>query len=127
MWARLDDALIDHPKFVRAGLRIGNNGKAIAIGFWTVALLWSNRFLTDGFVPSDILTTWNHVDNPAAVADALVFARLFDKTTHDGVVGFRIHDYAEHNPTAAIVKRRRKEDRMRKADERAGSNGRARA
>jgi hypothetical protein len=115
MWARLDDELLDHPKVSLAGRAIGKNGRVIAIGFYAMALMWSNKHLSDGVLPVDVLEGFSvYVANPLAVADALAKAGLFDK----GRGSYRIHDYAEHNPSASQIKAKRKADRLRKQRER---------
>ena len=121
MWAKLADELIDHPKVFAAGKKIGPNGPAIALGFYAVALMWTSKHLTDGLIPMTTLESFRHVSNPLAVADALVHAELFEKVKD----GYQIHDFDEWNPSATAIKRRRKEDRMRKQRERAGKNGHA--
>jgi len=110
MWSKLDDALIDHRKIFRAGRLIGKNGPAIALGFYTVGLLWSNKHLSDGFLPEDVILGFPHVDQPHSVADALVKAELLDKVSG----GFQIHDFDEYNPSSKHVRQKRKEDRLRK-------------
>lgn len=110
MWARLDDALIDHRKIFIAGDLLGKNGAAIALGFYAVGLMWSNKHLTDGFIPDAVVKNFQHVDNPLTVAGALAKAELLDKV--EG--GFRIHDFHDHNPTAEAIKKKRREDRDRK-------------
>lgn len=111
MWARLDDALIDHEKIFTAGDLLGKNGAAIALGFFAVGLMWSNKHLTDGFLKDAVIRSFGrHVEDPRRVADALAKAELFDKV--EG--GFQIHDFNDWNPTAANVKRKRREDRERK-------------
>lgn len=121
MWAKLDDALLTHPKIDLAGPRIGPNGPAIAIGFYAIALMWTNKYLTDGFLPMATIDSFRYVTKPRAVAEALAFAGLLEKV--DG--GFRIHDFDEWNPSAKEIKQRRKDDRIRKRNARAGHNGRA--
>lgn len=116
MWVKLDDALIDHRKIFVAGKLLGTNGPAIALGFYTVGLLWTNKHLQDGFLPVEVIEGLRHVKEPLSVADALVKAELFDKA--DG--GFRIHDYHDFNPSAAAIKKKRKEERLRKQHERNG-------
>lgn len=119
MWARLDDELIDHHKVFAAGKRLGANGPAIALGMYALSLMWANRHLTDGFLPTSTIEGFRHVDKPLAVADALAQAGLYEKV--EG--GFKIHDFAEHNPSARVIKAKRKKDRLRKQDERATKNG----
>jgi len=110
MWAKLDDALIDHRKLYAAGAIIGRNGPAIALGFYAVGLMWTNKQLTDGFLPTTIVKSFRHVERPLAIANALADAQLWEAV--DG--GFRVHDFHDHNPQAEDVKRKRKADRERK-------------
>lgn len=121
MWARLDDELYDHPKIFAAGQRLGANGPALALALYTIGLMWTNRHLTDGFVPMSSIHGFSHLTKPAAVADALVSAGLWEKVTG----GFKIHDFADHNPSATVIKRKRRDDRNRKREERAKGNGHA--
>lgn len=116
MWARLDDELIDHRKIFIAGEQIGKNGAAIALGFYAVGLMWSNKHLTDGYLPLAIVKSFRHVDHPTCIADALAKAGLWEKNG----AGFQIHDYAEFgNPLASRVKAKRRRDKLRKQRERA--------
>jgi hypothetical protein len=112
MWAKLDDALIDHRKISAAGAFLGKNGdgRAIALGFFAIALMWSNKHLSDGVIPEAVVRSWSHVKKPLAVAEALVQAGLFERTGD----GFRIHDFHDFNPTAQKVKADREWDRRRK-------------
>jgi hypothetical protein len=116
MWAKLDDALIDHRKIFVAGKIIGVNGPAIALGFYAVGLLWTSKHLTDGFLPEEVIEGFQHVKQPLTVAGALVKAELFDKA--EG--GFKIHNFHEWNPSASALKKKKKEDRLRKQRERNG-------
>jgi len=119
MWSKLDDALIDHRKIYAAGRAIGKNGPVIALGFYTLGLLWSNKHLTDGFLPEDVVLQFGHADNPRSIADALAKADLFEKVSG----GWQIHDFGEYNPLARHIKKKRKDERMRKQNERAARNG----
>jgi hypothetical protein len=115
VWARLDDELIDHCKVFAAGELIGKNGAAIALGFYAVGLMWSNKHLTDGHLPLVIVKSFRHVDNPAFVADALVKAGLWERNGS----GFLIHDFADFgNPLASDIKAKRRRDKARKRLER---------
>jgi hypothetical protein len=58
-----------------------------------------------------VVKSFRHVANPAAIADALVQAGLWDK---NGGSGFQIHDFTDHNLSAAAVKQKRRADRVRK-------------
>lgn len=110
MRTRLDDELFDHPKIMIAGDILGKNGRVVALGFYVGAILYSNKHLTDGFLATGVIKTFLHIDNAPSIADALVKAALLEKV--DG--GFKVHDFHEHNQTAAEIKKKRKEDRARK-------------
>jgi hypothetical protein len=114
MWARLDDALIDHPKIFAAGGGLGKNGPALALSLYTIGLMWSNKHLTDGHLPMHTVKAFPHLEHPLIVADALIKAGLWSKNGD----GFLIHDFDDFNPSAADVKKRRREDRRRKREER---------
>lgn len=114
MWARLDDELIDHRKIFTAGEVLGKNGPAIALGFYTIGLLWSNKHLSDGHLPAPVVRSFRHVAKPAEVADALVKAGLWEKNGN----GYQIHDYSDFNFSAVTVKERRRQDRLRKRGQR---------
>lgn len=116
MWTKLDDQLIDHSKIFAAGDLLGRNGPAIAIGFYAIGLLWSNKHLTDGHLPLTVVRSFRHVSHPDAVADALVRAGLWEKNG----AGFVIHDYDDLNPTATVVAARRRKARLRKRKQRQG-------
>jgi hypothetical protein len=116
MWARLDDELIDHRKIFLAGDRLGKNGPAIALGFYAVGLMWSNKHLSDGVLPLAIVKKFPHVADPLEVARALVTAGLWERNG----TGWKIHDFAEFgNPSSAAIKAKRSRDRQRKQRERA--------
>jgi hypothetical protein len=121
MYDRLDDELLDHPKIFAAGKRLGADGPVIVTGFYALCLLWCNRHLTDGFLPLSTIESFRHAKNPVAVADALAHGGLFDKVAG----GYSIHDFADYNPSAKVIKAKRKEDRNRKRAERAAKNGHA--
>lgn len=114
MFSRLDDALIDHRKVFIAGDLLGRDGPALAIGFYAIGLMWTNKHLTDGLLPLGVIKRFQHVQKPMMVADALVQAQLWDRV--EG--GFRVHDFHSYNPSASDVKRKRETDRARKASER---------
>lgn len=115
MWARLDDELIDHAKVFMAGAAIGKNGPAIALGMYALGLMWSNKHLSDGFLPLDVIKSFPHVERPTSIADALAKAGLWEK---NGGSGYQIHDFGDHNPKASRVKAKRRRDKERKARER---------
>lgn len=119
-WVRVDDSFYDHPKFGEAG--------PVGIALWITALAWSNRNLTDGFVPRhrvNLLLSWEGVawrmwmgdlfgggeDVEAdLVAKHLVEVGLWEESEN----GYQIHDYLEYQPSAETVNDRRQRDRKRK-------------
>lgn len=100
MWFRVDDKLHSHPKRHVAGLR--------AMGLWAVAGSWCGDQLTDGFVPSYMLTA---LGGKPADAKALVDAGLW--VTVDG--GWEFTGWHEWNPSRETVEARREADREKKA------------
>lgn len=119
-FAKLDDALTDHPKVFAAAADIGANGPAITIGFFAVAIMWCNKHLTDGFIARDVVRTLPHVQKPLLVADALAKAGLLERATKNGKAGFLIHDFGDYNWAASAVKEKRRADRDRLRKKRNG-------
>lgn len=111
MWSKLDDALLDHEKVFLAGDAIGRNGPGMAIGLYVIGLMWTNKHLTDGRLPTAVVKRWRHFDQPIRLADALVSAGLWEKNG----TAYLVHDFHDHNATADSVKQKREEDRKRKA------------
>lgn len=117
----LDDRLPTHPKILRAGALLGNRtGDAFLL--YVVGISYARNQLTNGFLPDTFVTSCGLVATPQAVANALSNrgVRLWRKVRG----GYQIHDYLDFNPKASEVKRKRAQDRKRKALERAASNGR---
>lgn len=119
-WVRVDDSFYDHPKFGEAG--------PVGIALWITGLAWSNRNLTDGFIPRhrvNLLLSWEGVAwrmwmgdlfgggedvEAELVAKHLVEVGLWEETDS----GYQIHDYLEYQPSAEQVNERRQKDRTRK-------------
>lgn len=122
-WGRLDDSLYDHPKLdelpsdpaeverILAGIPPAALLRLAAIGLWTRAISWSNRFLTDGVVPRAKLAK---LDGTTALADALAgeCVTLFEKTA----TGYAVHDFLQFNDSRADVLERRRKEAERKAE-----------
>ena len=101
-WSKLDDSFYDHEKVVAAG--------TLGAGLFALALSYTARKLTDGFVPRGMIPRLvADVDDPIALADRLVEAGLFEKV--EG--GYQIHDYLDYNPSAAEIKQKREASRRR--------------
>src|SRR5688572_2573488 len=104
MLTRLDDGLIDHDKVEEAGLKLGKQGYFVALGAFAWGICYSNKKLTDGFIPSRALDKYGLTE---AIANAMVSVALWDRA-EDGYV---IHDFHDWNPTASSVKDKRRRDR----------------
>ena len=102
MWSRVDDNIPHHPKFVKAG--------ALPSWLWVCGNCYCNRYLTDGFIPVEVLSTLGQIPNVKTHADKLVAVGLWESC--EG--GYRVHDFHDHNPHAATVKAKREQDRERK-------------
>jgi hypothetical protein len=93
VWVRLDDGFPSHPKAIRVG--------PLGRDLFTCALCYSNRYLTDGFIPEHALfQIAPGLPNPKRVAATLVEAGFWE--TCDG--GWRIHDYHGFQPSASEVR-----------------------
>jgi hypothetical protein len=109
LWSKLDDALLDHRKVIAAGDRIGKNGAVLAIGLYCIGLMWTNKQLSDGYLPTGVVKRFP-CEQPLKMAQALVGARLWEKAKG----GFKIHDFHDWNFTAHEIQLRRKAERERK-------------
>jgi len=94
-WGRLDDGLYDHPKLDALG-----RSKLPAVGLWTLSISWSNRRLTDGFVPADRIRA---LGGTKAIAEILADVGMFDRVAG----GYAIHDFLTFNDSAETVQARR--------------------
>ena len=98
-WTKLDEDFDHHPKVVAAGL--------LAELMHIHALIYCNRFLTDGFVSSFIvgrLLDRDQLadlvnDSPEAFAELLAEIGLWDRVPG----GYQIHDFLEYQPSRASV------------------------
>lgn len=104
-WVKLDDSFIDHPKVIEAG--------PLAGWLFIASLCYSNRLLTDGFIPQRQIYRLIDVDDPQESADRLVEVGLWDVV--DG--GYQVHDYLEYQPSKKKITddRRKARQRMDKA------------
>lgn len=102
-WVRLDDQVPRHQKTLKAG--------PAACWLWVCGIAHCQSQLTDGFISDEVLpmigVDGGRVKRLAAV---LVEVGLFERV--EG--GYRVHDYLEHNATAAEVKADKEWDRKRK-------------
>jgi hypothetical protein len=105
-WFKVDDGFATHPKAVRAG----NS----AVGLWTRAGSWSAQHLTEGFIPTGILSV---LGGRQRDAERLVEAELW--STVEG--GYQFHQWAERQPAKVQVEAEREaaRERQRRARKRA--------
>src|SRR3990167_5873482 len=112
-WVKIDDHFNEHPKLALVG--------PLGWGIWLAGLAYCNRNLTDGFIPRSIAHTFSdfelveaddrltrisrscgHVGDDITgewVAAILVEAGIWEEVPG----GYRIHDYADYQPTKAQV------------------------
>ncbi len=109
-WGRLDDTLYDHPKLDALG-----SAKLQGVGLWTLAITWSNRWLTDGAIPTERI---KKLGGSVALANRLVDAGLFDKTA----TGYQIHDFLEFNDSREEILAKRAQERDKKRRQRANGS-----
>jgi hypothetical protein len=91
-WARLDDDFYDHPRTVTAG--------NAAVGLWARSLSYCARYLTDGFVPAEIMRQFRQPADPEDVIDRLERAGMMTRSAG----GVLIPDFLDYNPSSAQVK-----------------------
>lgn len=99
MWFKVDDKLHDHRKSRKAGKS--------AMGVWVLAGSWAMDNDQDGFIPADVLSRWGTV----ADARRLIDAGLWRETTHKGEPGWRFHNWARFQPSAAVTAAKRAAER----------------
>lgn len=110
-WVRLDDQFADHPKVTTAG--------PLAGWLYVCGLLYAARYLTDGFIPTAHVARLAALPRPRQLAERLVQVGLWERA--EG--GYRIHDYAEYQPTADDVRATRAANAARQATWRSRRNG----
>jgi len=89
----LDDDWDNDPRIIRAG--------TAAFGLYTRCGMYAARHLTDGFVPSEVATTYGSREWAAKLVDV----GLWKIVEH----GFLMPDYLDRNPSAAVVLKRREQ------------------
>jgi hypothetical protein len=111
-WLRLDDGMLDHPKWIRA---IALGGDEV-VTVWLRLLSWCSRNLTDGHVPGDMVAQVAQLKagiKRSKALRALEEARLITRGEGEEIT---IVDYLERNPSASQVRaeRERKIEAQRK-------------
>lgn len=102
-WVKLDDGMLDHPKWIVA-LKEGGSG---ALCLWLGMMLWSARYLTDGVIPPQVVQT---VTGPSRKRDrtkalhGLTTARLVTVDNHGTAT---LVNYLKYQPSRAATLRER--------------------
>jgi hypothetical protein len=112
-WLKVDDGFPSHEK-VMALSEGPCRGDAIAL--WVFAGCWSSHALREGFVPNGVIRAYGfHLE----AATELVRVGLW--VAAEG--GYRFHDWADYQPSAAQIEERRRAGAERKARSRAKLSG----
>jgi hypothetical protein len=101
-WVRLDDNFADHPKVIALS--------DTAFRLFVTGLCYSNRHLTDGLVPYQMVSAWVG-DNPMKPSDELEDQNLWERVDK----GFLIRSYDEYQPTRDSVEAKRQQNKERLA------------
>ena len=102
-WVKVYNSMPAHPKFIGIGPQAG--------WLFVCGLCYANEHLTDGFIPANSLhVVAPSLSRPRPLAVRLVSAGLWLDVTN----GWQIHDYCEHQRSAAEIRDRRRKDRERK-------------
>lgn len=109
-WTKLSDDFAQHPKIIAAGER----AELLHIH----ALIYSNRFLTDGRIPKIVALTLTH--NAKADVGRLVELGIWAEVEQE----YEIHDFLEYQPSRAEVLAKHKQ---KASAGRAGGQATARA
>lgn len=112
-WFRADDDFYDHPKVMRIPVRYRNE----ACGVWLRAGTWAARYSTDGFLPTDIVRSFDPRERTAA---RLVEVGLWAEDKRDGQTGYSFHQWLERQPSVAETtsRKQRNAERQRRFRER---------
>lgn len=110
-WYRIDDKFHEHRK-----VRALRGDRVAAIGLWTLCGNWAadniETNVEDGFVPEEIV--WRY-DPDERLAMRLVDVKLWHVVEIEGERGFLFHQWEEHQPTRAQIKKRRDDNKARVA------------
>lgn len=109
-WFKTDDSFYRHRKVRKLG-----RDKLAAVGLWQLAGAWCadnvDTNTADGFVPDEQVELW---DARHRYAKRLVEVGLWERSEVDGEHGYVFHDWADYQPTRAVVEAEREAWRQRK-------------
>lgn len=106
-WAKIDDRLWSHPKFL--GLSLS------AAGLWLFGLSYAASLERDGWFPGDALSRLTVTPDCESSAHELVHAGLWLREPD----GYRIHDFLKYNLSRKQLTAQRKQAAIRKRRSRA--------
>jgi hypothetical protein len=112
----LDDGILDHPKFIRAVATAGSD----VVFLWLGLRSYCSKYLTDGFVPRDMIDEVRgpkNVRSRKVALDTLISVNLVELDDQ----GIRLHDYLDHSSSREQVETWRRKARERKAASRSKS------
>ncbi len=114
VWLRLEDNMLDHPKWRRAIRLAGDD----ALGVWIRLVSWCSRNLTDGAIPADMVEEVAETKGDRGrrrALEALISSSLVARDEHGACT---IVDYLERNPSRSDVRaerdRRAQAERLRR-------------
>jgi hypothetical protein len=101
-WLKLDDGVLDHPKFVRAERLAGSS----AFHLWVGLISYCKKYLTDGVVPLDMLPKVNGPRQRwrGKALEALLAVGLIERAGDSLVV----HDYLDWNDSRETIEQKAK-------------------
>ena len=96
-YIKLDDRFPDHPKVVAAGPE--------AAYLFVAGICYCNRYLTDGFIPSEVVPRLVPYDGAKVkqLVSNLLAACLWVASTLSKQNGFMVHDYADYQSSKAQI------------------------
>lgn len=115
-WVRLDDNFADHPKVIALS--------DSAFRLYIEALCYSNRQLTDGFIPMAVYLKLSRDDEADYLIDAGLWESSHETITGSSVTnGYAIRSYTEYQPTREKVEEKREQakERLRRYREKQGN------
>jgi hypothetical protein len=105
MWARLDDAILDHPKIIA----VGTTGFAL----YVAGIVYCCRNLTDGFIPKSVLPRLLTPPAEDPQFSCTISELISQQLMREREGGYEVHDFLKYNWSRAKVRRIRASARQR--------------
>jgi hypothetical protein len=117
-WVRIDDNFADHPKVIALS--------DTAFRLYIEALCYSNRQLTDGFIPMAVYVKLSKNDDADYLIEAGLWESVHGEVSGSSVTtGYQIRSYTEYQPTREKVQEKREQAKERLRKYREGQKGNA--